>query len=117
MAVDSYAVQHPGQPSPQSINSVGVHSMRLCLFIEHGLEPRLANDAMLAITQTKKQFVWLTLPTSMGSITIADVQNVESAEEHQGVIRAWAASVWLAWSEHHEVIRNWLPADWLVRAK
>jgi hypothetical protein len=91
--------------------------MRLCLFIEHGLEPRLANDAMLAITQTKKQFVWLTLPTSMGSITIADVQNVESAEEHQGVVRAWAASVWLAWSEHHEVIRNWLPADWLVRAK
>ena len=31
MSVDTYAVQHPGQPSPQTIQSVAVHLIRLCL--------------------------------------------------------------------------------------
>lgn len=117
MAVDSYAVQHPGRPSPQSVNSVGVHSVRLCLFIEHGLEPRAANDAMLAISPLKGKFSWLTPPESMGPITVADVQNARSPVEHQLIVRDWAASAWLAWSGHHEVIRSWVPPSWRTSAK
>src|SRR4051812_1460015 len=45
--VDAYAVQHPGRPSPQSIQSVAVHLIRLCLLLECGLELSRANDAML----------------------------------------------------------------------
>jgi Family of unknown function (DUF5946) len=47
LTVDSYAVQHPGNPSRQSIQSVGVHLVRLCLFFEHELTPDRANQAML----------------------------------------------------------------------
>ena len=42
LTVDAYAVQHPGQPSPQSIQSVGVHLLRLCLILEHGFSAAAA---------------------------------------------------------------------------
>lgn len=114
LAVDSYAAQHPGQPSSQSINSVGVHLVRLCLFIEHGLDVQRANDAMLEITKMKSQFVWLSPPPSRGAVTVADVQNAKTAEQHEQVVREWAASVWTAWSAHHQTVRNWVPElSWL----
>ena len=48
LTVDAYAVQHPGAKDRQSIQSVGVHLIRLCLFLERDLSPENANDAMLA---------------------------------------------------------------------
>ncbi|HED04410.1 MAG TPA: hypothetical protein ENI60_06555, partial [Candidatus Fraserbacteria bacterium] len=59
LTVDAYAVQHPGSPSRQSIRSVGVHLIRLCLFLEHGLSAENANDAMLKAAKLKHTFVWL----------------------------------------------------------
>jgi hypothetical protein len=56
LTVDAYAVQHPGKQSRQSIQSVGVHLVRLCLFLEHGLEPEKANDAMLAAAKLKSTY-------------------------------------------------------------
>src|SRR3954469_23922077 len=56
LGVDAYAVQHPGQPLPQSIQSVAVHLIRLCLLLECGLEMSRANDAMLKATESKKEF-------------------------------------------------------------
>lgn len=47
LAVDAYAVQHPGQPSRQSIHSVGVHLIRLHLLLDCGLASALANGVML----------------------------------------------------------------------
>lgn len=37
LTVDAYCVQHPGTPSPQSIRSVAVHLVGLCLQLECGL--------------------------------------------------------------------------------
>src|SRR5215470_5556610 len=37
--VDAYMAQHPGTPSPQSIQSVTVHLISLCLAFEHGYDP------------------------------------------------------------------------------
>ena len=39
LTVDAYAAQHPGVPSPQSIQSVAVHLIRLHLVLERGLRP------------------------------------------------------------------------------
>lgn len=40
LTVDAYAVQHPGRPSPQSIQSVALHLISLCvvLFEEMGFD-------------------------------------------------------------------------------
>jgi Family of unknown function (DUF5946) len=109
LTVDTYAAQHPGQPSPQSIKSVGYHLVRLCLILERGLQMNQANAAMLVITKTKDHFTWLTPPVSLGSITVADVHQTATAEQHKRLVRLWAASVWAAWLPHHSVIYGWLP--------
>lgn len=109
LTVDAYAVQHPGQPSPQSIKSVGYHLVRLCLLLERDLEMERANEAMLIITKTKEHFTWLTPPPSLGSITVADVCKANTIEQHKQLVRLWAAAVWGAWFPHHPVIHSWLP--------
>ena len=109
LTVDAYAVQHPGSVDRQSIQSIGLHLIRLCLFFEHGLTPEKANDAMLYAGRSKHMLVWLEPPASFGTITAADVAEDLSIEEHKSLVRAWARSSWDAWSEHHDTIRGWLP--------
>lgn len=110
LTVDAYAVQHPGQPSAQSIQSVAVHLIRLCLLLEHGLDVERANAAMLSAARHKARYHWLTPPDSRGEITAADVHRTASAAEHIARVRAWAASAWTAWSEHHGTVRAWISA-------
>lgn len=109
LTVDAYAAQHPGHPSPQSIKSVGYHLVRLCLLLERGVKLERANEAMLTITTTKEQFTWLVPPPSLGSITVAEVHETETIEQHNRMVQVWAESVWSAWQSHHNVIYDWLP--------
>ena len=104
LGVDAYAVQHPDQPSPQSIQSVAVHLIRLCLLLDEGAEIGRANEIMLAATKMKKHFVWLTPPPSRGTITVADLRRAGSAAEHVKLERFWAKVVWKAWSPLSSVI-------------
>ena len=87
LTVDAYAVQHPGSIDRQSIQSVGVHLIRLCLFLEHGLTAENANDAMLKAAKNKHSFIFLEPPQSFGSITAADIYKARSATEHKGIVR------------------------------
>ncbi|HHG88869.1 MAG TPA: hypothetical protein ENJ90_00130 [Devosia sp.] len=111
LSVDAYAVQHPGEPSPQTIGSIGVHLIRLCLFHEYDLTPEHANDAMLKVSKNKGSFVWLEPPGSLGPITVGDVVKSNSVEEHKSAVREWAKGAWEAWSPHHRQIRTWLSAS------
>jgi len=106
LSVDSYAVQHPGSESRQAIQSVGMHLARLCLFLEGGLSPEQANEAMLRIGRTKSSMLKLVRPKSLGAITVADVLATRSAKQHADAVMAWAHSAWDAWSEHHETVRR-----------
>ncbi|MGM0906624.1 MAG: DUF5946 family protein [Pseudomonadota bacterium] len=115
LTVDAYAVQHPGSTDRQSIQSVGVHLIRLCLFLEHGLTAGKANDAMLEAGMKKSSFIFLEPPLNMGEITAADIYRASSVEEHKALVRGWARSVWDAWSMHHNTIREWLPNKALHR--
>lgn len=112
LANDAYAVQHPGQPSRQTINSVGIHLIRLCLTIEHGLPAAHANAAVLAAGQRKEDYWWLEPPAYKGAITVADFEEAMSLEEHRRLLRRWAESAWEAWAGHHDTIRQWLPPGW-----
>ncbi|MDQ3271606.1 MAG: DUF5946 family protein, partial [Pseudomonadota bacterium] len=108
LSVDAYAVQHPGVPSRQSIQSVGLHLIRLCLFLEHGLMPEKANEAMLIAGKIKHTFTWLEPPSAMGNITVKDVVLAQGAAEHADMVRSWARSAWVAWTPHHAVVKEWL---------
>ena len=112
LSVDAYAVQHPGKPSPQTLQSVAVHLVRLCLLLEHGLPMERANDAMLKASEQEKRFVWLTPPASLGAVTVADVQRAENVEAHMAAVRRWADSAWQAWAPHHSTVRDWIPTGY-----
>lgn len=107
LSVDAYAVQHPGVPSRQSIQSVGVHLIRLCLFLEHGLTPQRANEAMLRAGAIKRTFEWLDPPASPGEITVRDVWQTRTLAAHADMVLRWAQSAWAAWSIHHQTVRTW----------
>jgi hypothetical protein len=110
LTVDAYAVQHPGRPSPQSIQSVAVHLIRLCLTLEKGLAPSAALAAIQAAAKAKGRYVWLEPPASRGKVTVAGVRPARTAAEHKRLVESWAQSAWQAWSAHHAVIRGWLLA-------
>ncbi len=110
LTVDAYAVQHPGSTDRQSIQSVGVHLIRLCLFFERGLTSENANNAMLEAGKNKHTFTCLEPPESLGTITAADVAKTNTVDDHKAIVRAWAKNTWGAWSIHHDKIRSWLPA-------
>ena len=107
LTVDAYAAQHPGTPSPQSRQSVGVHLIRLHLQLERGLPHDRANDAMLRISARPDRFPWLGPPPHLGDLTVLDVQRAEDPTDHMERVRRWARSVWEAWSPHHDTVRRW----------
>lgn len=112
LSVDAYAVQHPGRPGPQAIQSVAVHLIRLCLLLERGLPMQRANDAMLKASEREDLYVWLEPPASRGSVTVTNVVLATSVDAHMAAVRRWAESAWQAWSAHHAIIRSWLPAGY-----
>jgi Family of unknown function (DUF5946) len=108
LTVDAYSVQHPGRPSPQTIQSVCVHLMGLCLVLEQGIAPGHATRALGAALEPKSRFVWLTPPHSLGGLTVVDVAAAVTPEEHLRMVRTWAEGAWAAWAAHHETVRAWL---------
>ena len=107
LSVDSYAAQHPGLPSPQSMKSVGVHLIRLCLTVERGFDVRESNRIMVAVSKVKGRFGWLEPPASLGNVNVSHVASASSLDEHREAVRAWSQSVWEAWAAHHETVRAW----------
>jgi hypothetical protein len=107
LVVDAYAVQHPGKPMRQAIQSVTVHLIGLYLSLEKGMEAKQVTRAIGRATQFSNQFVWLDPPKSMGSITVAEVVKTKTLDEYESLGRDWAVSAWEAWSIHHAQIRKW----------
>ena len=111
LTVDAYCVQHPGEPSPQSIRSVAVHLVGLHLQLERetpteGLYTARQRIASLG-KEGKLDLVWLEPPTSMGGVTVLRALQAEDADEYGKVARVWAESVWKAWSAYHGIVRSW----------
>jgi hypothetical protein len=107
LMVDTYAAQHPGSPSRQSIQSIAIHLISLYLMLEHGFDSNQATEAINRALRHRERFVWLEPPASMGAITIFDVQKAKSLREHERRVKKWAESVWEAWSLHRDTIRQW----------
>jgi len=111
LTVDSYAVQHPGRPSAQTIQSVCLHLISLHLVLERGLATSYATRVMGAAGRMKERFVWLAPPASRGAVTVAEVCGAATPAQHEARVRAWASAAWLAWTAHHAVVRTWAAAS------
>jgi len=105
LTVDSYAVQHPGVESKQSIQSVAVHLVSLCLVLENNISQSYATESLKKLTSY--QFHWLIPPTDMGQINVNTVLIAQDHVSHNAAVKDWAHSVWRCWKEHHQTVRKW----------
>jgi hypothetical protein len=103
--VDAYAVQHPGSPSPQAIQSVAGHLISLYAQLELGLATDAAGALLQRITRRKGQYHWLTPPSFENVRTLGYV--MARPNELAEATREWAGAAWRAWAPHHAQIREW----------
>jgi len=106
LTTDTFAVQHPGKPSPQSIQSVAIHLMALYVVLELGWKHDQAR-ALLSRAADRMTFEWLDRPANLGDITAADVARAGSNAEHIDAVKSWAHAAWRAWAPHHARVRAW----------
>jgi hypothetical protein len=109
LTTDTFAVQHPGKPSPQSIQSVAIHLMALYAVLELGATHEEAR-ALLSRAADRMTFEWLDRPANLGDVTVADVALARSNAEHIDAVKSWANAAWRAWAPHHPQIRAWAEA-------
>lgn len=108
LTVDSYAVQHPGHESPQSIQSVGLHLISLCLQLEQGADSIRARKILQRSKSFVEKLAWLEPPPDKGSVTVADVLRTQNAQDHVETVELWSRSAWNAWSVHHPTVLRWI---------
>lgn len=107
LTVDSYAAQHPGTPSRQSIQSVAGHLISLYLVLERGMNAKRATAAIRKAIEQSHHFMWLPPPPSLGALTVLDVVGAKNIDEHTSRVQQWARSVWETWTPHHQTIQKW----------
>jgi hypothetical protein len=116
LTVDTYAAQHPGEPSRRSTQSVTLHLITLGLTVETGAAPAAGTKLHARLTGGAPLDTWLEPPPMSGRLTVVDALDAPNAAEHRRRIEAWAADVWAAWAPHHETVRGWarerLGSDW-----
>jgi hypothetical protein len=111
LTVDAYAVQHPGDASPQALQSVGLHLMRLHLQLELGVAPAQVLALTREAVKDKGRFARLSRPGFMGDVTVVDVVAARNAAEHGQAVHAWAHAAWQAWAHHHDAVRRSVPGE------
>ena len=107
LIVDSYAVQHPDGDDPRAIQSVAIHLMTLCLFIERGIDPS-AGAQLHRRMVCRPVFHRLEPPASRGRLTMLDVPLSANPDAARAASYAWATDAWASWAAHHQTVRNWV---------
>ena len=104
--VDTYAVQHPGADGRRQRQSVAVHLIGLCHWLEHGMSSSQLTPITQALTSEPREWPWLEPPDSY-AMTVTDALGAIDGESHGRLVHAWAESVWEAWGVHHDLVRRW----------
>ena len=105
LTVDTYAAQHPFNTDRRNIQSVNIHLMALYAIVELGqpfdVVPPLLKRAAHSF---KNDFKFLPPPTDLGEMTVKEVLEAKSAEEHCEKVWLWTRSVWRAWKSQSTAI-------------
>lgn len=104
--VDVYTVQHPGFNDRRQRQSVALHLIGLCQWLELGMDMRMLNPITQRLAGESRDWPWLEPPMTH-ELTVLDVLAATNPDEHGHLVREWAESVWRSWSAHHLLIRQW----------
>ena len=108
LAVDAYAVTHPGVAGPQSTPSVWIHLITLCCVLERGWSVEKAVFLRRLGADAFRGWPWLARPDRMGDVTAVDLAAVLARGDGGAAIDLtdqWVRGAWSAWSPHHGAVR------------
>jgi hypothetical protein len=108
LAVDAYAVTHPGVPGPQSTPSVWIHLVTLCCVLERGWSIERAVFLRRVAADSFRGWPWLARPASMGEVSAIDVKSAIDRGDGSAAVELtgrWVAGAWSAWTDHHPAVR------------
>ena len=101
-------MQHPGGTDRRAVQSVALHGMTLCLFLEEGIDP-IMGTRLHKLMVRRPDFHWLESPGPDSDwLTVLEMKAL--SEIRRADVYAWARSVWTAWHPHHDTIRGWISA-------
>jgi hypothetical protein len=105
--VDAYAAQHPGDGAlPQQVQSVGLHLMTLCLFLESATDPALGSSLHRKMVRRP---AFRRLERSWpGALTWTHVPRGGAPELVRQAAFTWAGAVWQTYRKAHPTVRTWL---------
>lgn len=107
LVVDAYAAQHPGDGAlPQQVQSVGLHLMTLCLFLEAGTDPALGTALHRKMVR-RPTFTRLER-SGVGELTWRHLPQGGSTQAFRDAAYEWAESVWCTYEEAQPTVRTWL---------
>lgn len=104
--VDVYAAQHPGTDDRRQRQSVALHLVAICQWLEQGLGVEELNAITGRLANDDRPWPWLTPPETY-PMTVSDVLAARDGPTHVRLVREWAEATWDAWSEHHALVRGW----------
>lgn len=110
LAVDAYAVQHPGVPERRAIQSVGAHLVSLCAAFERNWPPARAASLLQRAVENDPGWRWLDPDLPLGVLTIDDVLAARDWADRSEMVERWAQDLWMAYDDHHDLVRDWLDA-------
>ena len=107
LVVDAYAAQHPGSGLvPQQVQSVGLHLMTLCLFLEHAADP--SRGSALHQRMVRRPTFRRLERSGPGAMTWAHVPTAGPVDVVRRAAYAWAEAVWDTYRVEHPTVRAWL---------
>lgn len=104
--VDVYAVQHPGTNGRRQRQSVALHLIGLCHWLERDLEQDRLNAITQRLASEDRAWPWLEPPAGY-DVTVGDVHRARTGAEHGTLVRHWAQATWDAWAAHQPQVREW----------
>jgi hypothetical protein len=108
LAVDAYAVTHPGVEGPQSTPSVWIHLVTLCCVLERGWPVERAVFLRKLAADRFDRWPWLERPDRMGEITAIDLSDASARRDGAAaadLLARWIGGAWQAWVAHHGAVR------------
>ncbi len=104
--VDVYSVQHPGTDERRQRQSVALHLIGICHWLEHDLGMERLNEITQRLANSGRDWPWLDPPAAY-PMTAVDVLEARDGPEHVKLVRRWAETTWEAWAAHQDGVRSW----------
>jgi len=106
LTIDVYCLQHPERYCV-SAKSLAAHLTGLCWALEHGISEGGLRELQRRL-DGRHDLVKPPLPSSRGTLTVADIARVAGPDEYMKALDGWARSTWAAYADLQETARAWI---------